>query len=200
MPTPSQRDVLDLAVGHRHVDDPVADEVPFEVVEDPALRRRARGDLPLEELVVDHPAQLAALRLRGRAPGAARSRRSGRPSAVEELLLDLRERRLDHLVEVLVALVVVGDADVGEALADRVELELLEPGSSSGGIGVTSPSVPWPETPRRASLTGARVGRPLPERGADLQPRARTPGRLRWAAAVVRSRGAFGDCVDRARP
>ena len=44
-----------------------------------------------------------------------------------------RERRLDDLVEVLVAGVVVGDADVGEARADRREVELLEPGVGESG-------------------------------------------------------------------
>ena len=42
-------------------------------------------------------------------------------------------------------------------------------GSLNGGTGVTSPSRPWPETPRRASFTG---------RGSDEPFRREAPRRI----------------------
>src|ERR1700674_4994289 len=70
-------------------------------------------------------------------------------------------------------------------------------GSSGGGIGVAGPSLPWPETPRRASLTARGSVDPLRSVAPSLS-KGENPlagGRLAGRSTVV-STGAGSEVAD----
>ena len=132
---------------------------------------RSGSELPLLELPVDHATQLVLLRRdlvvrerleRGDEHGA---------QPVGELALDRGERRLDDLVEELVADRIELDPHVGEAGTDRREVDLLDHGVGDRRDGGHVAVGALAGDPEAGEADGARLGGAAAHRGADAQPR-----------------------------